>query len=379
MLLPNDHGGLAAKWLGSAGAFFVLLNLLPRLALATEPTTAITTAVSAAPATPGATFPATPTGTSAAAGANADQTLLLEVDVNGNPIGKIGEFTLRRGKLMARPDELRDLGFRVPESRAPGPGDLIPLSDLPGLTYVLDQKNQELHVTVSDSRLLPTVLLPVGREENENRRVIESGTGVTLNYDIVDTVASGQTGATGSLDLRGFSPWGVLSSGWLGYAGAASSGSGTNTAIRLDSSYTFADVNSLRRYSLGDFITGGLAWTRPVHLEGVQIRSDFSMRPDLVTFPLPSVTGSAAVPSTVDVLADGNRVVSNQVARSLPDSATPGGIRSGHDLDDGDQCAGPTGDRDATLLREFRAAGAGSADLRRASRHGAAQLGRLQQ
>ncbi|WP_217590065.1 fimbria/pilus outer membrane usher protein [Burkholderia sp. GbtcB21] len=37
------------------------------------------------------------------------------------------------------------------------------------------------------------------------------------------------------------------------------------------------------------------------------------MRPDLVTFPLPMVSGSAAVPSTVDVLANGTRVFSRQV------------------------------------------------------------------
>jgi outer membrane usher protein len=83
--------------------------------------------------------------------------------------------------------------------------------------------------------------------------------------------------------------------------------------VRLDTAYTFADVNTLRRYSLGDFISGGLAWTRPVRLAGVQIRSDFSMRPDLITFPLPSVSGSTAVPSTVQVLANGSTVFSQPV------------------------------------------------------------------
>lgn len=38
------------------------------------------------------------------------------------------------------------------------------------------------------------------------------------------------------------------------------------------------------------------------------------MRPDLVTYPLPSVSGSAAVPSTVDVLVNGNRMLSQQIA-----------------------------------------------------------------
>jgi outer membrane usher protein len=44
-----------------------------------------------------------------------------------------------------------------------------------------------------------------------------------------------------------------------------------------------------------------------IRLAGVQIRSDFSMRPDLVTFPLPSISGAAAVHSVVDVLTNGNQ------------------------------------------------------------------------
>jgi len=243
-----------------------------------------------------------------------DQILLLDVQINGHSIGKIGEFTLKHGQLMAHLEELRDLGFRLPASLVAGPDGLISLNDIPGLIWSLDQKNLVLHVTVSDSRLVPTLLEPGGRQLFSDRRVIESGTGLTLNYDTVSTFTGGQAGGTGSFDFRAFSPKGILSSGWLAYAGATPSISGKNTTVRLDSAYTFADVNSLRRYSLGDFITGGLSWTRPVHLEGAQINSDFSMRPDLVTFPLPSVSGSAAVPSTVNVLADGNLVVSNQTA-----------------------------------------------------------------
>jgi outer membrane usher protein len=254
------------------------------------------------------------TASSAASSADSDETLFLDVAINGRFIGKIGEFTLRHGKLLARPDELRDLRFRVPVSRASETGGLVSLSALPDLTWVLDEKNQVLYVTATDNALLPTVLLPFGREDAGGRRVIDSGTGVTLNYDTVGTFTGGRAGGTGSFETRAFSPWGILSSEWLAYAGATPSAAGPNTAIRLDSAYTWADVNTLRRYSLGDFITGGLAWTRPVHLEGVQINSDFSMRPDLVTFPMPSITGSAAVPSTVNVLADGNLGASSEIA-----------------------------------------------------------------
>ena len=251
--------------------------------------------------------------TEAAFDPNADETLLLDVQVNGHPVGKIGEFILRQGRLMVRPEELRSLGFQTPEDRGPAPGPLLDMSDLPGLVYTLDLRNLVLHITAIDSRLIPTRLKPDAAVQEDSRRVVESGTGMTLNYDTVGTFAGGQNGATGSFDLRAFSPRGIVSSEWLAYAGANSGSSGSDTAIRLDSAYTFGDVNTLRRYTAGDFINSGLAWTRPVHMEGFQIESDFSMRPDLITFPLPSVTGSASVPSTVSVLADGNLTVSSQV------------------------------------------------------------------
>jgi outer membrane usher protein len=294
LLQRHDRRGIAARWVGCAGVVLLLLTIVPRLAVAAE----------AANSVPNAAVP----------DPNADEILLLDVQVNGHSIGKIGEFTLRHGMLMAPLDDLRELGFRVPASLAPPPGALIALSDLPGLAWSLDRTNLELLVTIGDSGLVPTLLQPAGTQAAGDRRVIESGTGMTLNYDTVGTFGSGQTGSgTGSMDLVAFSPRGILSSEWMAYAGATGGPTGKNTAIRLDSAYTFADVNSLRRYTLGDFITGGLSWTRPVHLEGVQIDSDFTMRPDLVTFPLPSISGSAAVPSTVNVLANGNLVVASQV------------------------------------------------------------------
>jgi outer membrane usher protein len=239
--------------------------------------------------------------------------LLLDVRINGYSKGKIGEFTLRSGKLLAKAQELHDLGLRLPAALLATPDLLVGLSDLPGVTYSIDQKNQMLLITASDGALLPTLLLPEGIGAAKGERVIESGTGLTLNYDISGTYSSGHTGATGSIDMRAFTPKGILSSDWLAYGGAVTSVSSTDTAIRLDSAYTFADVNSMRRYSLGDYITSGLAWTRPVHMEGAQIRRDFTTRPDLITFPLPSVAGSAAVPSTVSVLTNGNQMVSSEV------------------------------------------------------------------
>jgi outer membrane usher protein len=240
----------------------------------------------------------------------AEQTLMLDVQVNGYSIDKIGEFTLRDGVLMAQEQELHDLGFQVPNPVVKDANGLILLSELPGLTWRFDPVSQTLYVTGGNDRLLPELLHVEG---GKSGGALESGTGVTINYDIIGNASGGMNTASSSLDMRVFSPWGVASTGLLAYAGGGPRGRDADSAIRLDSTYTYSDDATLRRYRLGDVITGGLSWTRPVRLGGLQAISDFSMRPDLVTFPLPSVSGSVAVPSTLDVFVNGTRLLSRDI------------------------------------------------------------------
>jgi len=73
-----------ARGLSCAGVFLLVLIALPRLTAATRESTEE------------ATEAATEASAEEAIDANADQKLLLEVQINGRSIGKIGEFTLRR-------------------------------------------------------------------------------------------------------------------------------------------------------------------------------------------------------------------------------------------------------------------------------------------
>lgn len=237
----------------------------------------------------------------------ANQTLELAVVVNGAATGKIGEFIARGGSLFARGEELERLGFKIP--RAPGANGLVLLSGLSGLSTRIDQRSQTLFVTALSKFIAPTV---VGAESAPDDFVIESGSGAVLNYDIVGTSADGRKSVSGLFDARAFSRLGVVSSGLLVNTSPRGN-SGNSRVVRLDTTYVYSDPRTLRRYRLGDFITGGLPWTRPVRLGGAQVNSDFSMRPDLVTFPVPQVSGVAAVPSTVDVLVNGSKVVSGDI------------------------------------------------------------------
>jgi outer membrane usher protein len=249
-----------------------------------------------------------------------DQTLLLEVVVNEYTTGKIGEFVLRDGLLYAKREELERVGLRVPQSMRTTTDGLVKISELPAVKVRLDQSSQTLHVTAQADRLMPDMLQAPG---GPPKGKVESSWGATLNYDVIGTAIGnssftnlwpGQSVAGGQFDMRLFSPWGVLSSGLLGYLGPNPTGFGNYGAIRLDTTYTYSDPDDLMRYRAGDFITGGLPWTRPVRLGGAQVSRDFRLRPDLITFPMASVAGTVAVPSTVDVLVNDTRVLSRNVA-----------------------------------------------------------------
>lgn len=250
-------------------------------------------------------------GTVAARTATADVPLFLEFVVNGYNTSTIGEFIQRDHRLLARPQELRDLGFLVPDNIPREPDGLISLSNIPGLMWRLDQSTQRLNVTAPDDLLMPTLIRP---GQTLSRLPVESGTGATLNYNMLLTRANTDTDFNGLFDLRVFSPFGVASSDLLIFRGpAAATSEGDYQAVRLDSTYTYSDPASLMRYRAGDFITGGLSWTRPIRLGGAQASEDFSLRPDLVAMPLPSVSGTIAVPSSVDVLVNSIRVLSTEV------------------------------------------------------------------
>ncbi|RAI59973.1 fimbria/pilus outer membrane usher protein [Roseicella frigidaeris] len=237
----------------------------------------------------------------AAAGAG-ERPLLLEVVRNGQPIGKIGEFLDQDGALSAAAEELRSLGIAVP----PEAQGRVALQGLRGLRYQLDEAAQQIRLTAEDAALLATELGPPPRQFVAP----EAGWGGLLNYDLLGTSAAGRALGAGFLEARLFSPFGLLSNSLLAYTERQGAQA---PVIRLDTSLVHDDPDSLRRYTLGDVISGGLAWTRPVRMGGAQVASHFGIRPDLVTFPVPSIGGSAAVPSSVDVLVNGVRQFSGTV------------------------------------------------------------------
>ena len=245
--------------------------------------------------------------------------LQLIVAVNGENTGFFEAFVHdpQTNRLSARRRALTEVGVRTPEGQ---PDERLFLDTLPG-QYRYDAATQRIDFVLTDDQRLPRVYN--ARDEQERPKP-QAGLGAIVNYSVlggsVRDRVSGRTTFNDTnvmFDARAFSEWGVLTqTGLVGtsYFNQYSYERKGQRYQRYDTSYVYADPDSTMTYRLGDAVSGATAWSRPIRLGGGQVMRDFTLRSDIVTRPMPSISGTAAAPSTVDVLVNGVRSYSQNVA-----------------------------------------------------------------
>ena len=249
---------------------------------------------------------------SAVAGPQKSPGLQLDVLINGYKIDLVAGFVLLPdGSMTSARSELRELGLKMPGE---GPDDQqINLASVPGLLFKYDPAQQTIDLQISDAGRQPKSINVIPKKE---LLIAESDMGLVLNYSGygaasigLDGSATKFSGASVNLDARAFSKFGVVQqTGILG----TTSFSDLN-AIRLDSNWSYSNQDRAETYTIGDVISGGLNWTRPVRMGGGQVQRNFGIRPDLITTPMPSLAGSAAVPSTLDVYINNAKTFSQSI------------------------------------------------------------------
>jgi outer membrane usher protein len=236
---------------------------------------------------------------------------VLQLTINGTVAGD--DFIVLRdannGLWLTEEDfrRLRLQGPRVTPRIADG-RRFLPLAAIAGTRVTYDDVHSAATITAPGAAFDTT---PVSFTGNGPRPPLSrSGTGAFLNYALY-----GQTGQYNGADVASayaelgiFSPLGVLTD----------TGVGTHTQIehryvRLETTFTHDFPNSLETLRLGDAISVPGSWAEAVRFGGLQWGSNYGIRPDLVTTPLLAVSGTAVVPSTVDVFVNGKAVGSSQV------------------------------------------------------------------
>jgi outer membrane usher protein len=239
--------------------------------------------------------------------------LQLDISIGGDKIGQLGSFlALPDGRIAAHRSELTEAGVKVPGSGAPD--ELIVLNELLGDRYKYDEPSQSIAFDLDNNQRVARAFDAMAN--GAPPPPVSAAWGSVLNYTLFGSGTTGLdsprttfSGASASFDARAFSPYGTLSqTGILGTTTTRDM-----TTLRLETSFSYSHPESLVTYRVGDAISGALAWTRSIRFGGLQAQRNFGLRSDLVTAPLPSFSGSAAVPSTLDVYLNNSKTYTQEV------------------------------------------------------------------
>ena len=230
--------------------------------------------------------------------------LYLEVILNAEATGLILRFTQQGKGLFSSVENLQQLGLDPVRFGAPGQAE-VALDSIAGLGYEYDPARQSIALRVDDSLRMPYA---VSARSTTRPAPSQVTPGAVLNYEVYSEL--GQTRRTALFnDLRYFNQHGVFSN-----TGTISLGGGQREYMRFDTFWNHANPDTLESWQVGDLISSSLSWSRALRMGGFQWRKNFQLRPDLLTFPVASVDGTALVPSSLSLYVNGVQ----QYAASVP-------------------------------------------------------------
>lgn len=250
--------------------------------------------------------------------------------LNGIPTHKILSFLNHSGKLSTSIKNLNLLGIRTNLPSNQNKAKLfkkkikeklndkkqVHLSDISNLKFSYQVATQTIFLKVKADRLAP-IQLNATHSRNKPRQ-IDKGTGLIINYDVSAQIQKSPRYGILS-DQRFFSSSGLLDNSfaayWSGHGNFFNNADNrSRKIIRFNTSWRSSNLNGLTTTRIGDAISSSLSWSRSVRLAGIQFSRDFSLRPDLITFPVPELSSSSAVPTAVELYVNNVKQFNGQIA-----------------------------------------------------------------
>ncbi len=83
--------------------------------------------------------------------------------------------------------------------------------------------------------------------------------------------------------------------------------------VRLNTTFRITDVPNIRTIEFGDVYSQDSYFNTVLRIGGIRVGTDYSLRPDIITYPLPDFAGETALPSSVDIFVDNAKVFSKEL------------------------------------------------------------------
>lgn len=223
--------------------------------------------------------------------------LLVSLIVNSRKCPEIIPIQFKDGKVNLTSADLKSCQVNLKDS-----------SDLE-----IDNKSPDYQFTLNKPRLelilkIPSDLIEIEEIDATPSRA-DTGTktyALGLNYDATLTHAHQQPSGIVLPEALFFTPYGFLKSSGLFRT------STEHKAIRLESTFIKEFPGNLTSLRVGDGITRPSSWTSAVRIGGIQWGSNFNTQENYVYYPLPSINGSAALQTPLEIFVNNSQVYSGQ-------------------------------------------------------------------
>lgn len=223
----------------------------------------------------------------------------LSVYLNGQNLNQVVLIQQKTDDSLWLPvSKLKAWRFNLPEDILKNVTEegMICLDELEPVTYRIEMPTQSLWLEFPANQLLPSSL------RVKSHTLVEPDLpswGGFFNYDLATIQYSEKNAFYGQYEL------GFFGQGWFGSSGFLQRYEREQHRMtRLDTSLTRDFPLHLSRLKLGDTISHPGSWGVPLRFGGVQWGTEFSTQPNFVSFPLPSLSGDAALPSNMEVFVN---------------------------------------------------------------------------
>ncbi|WP_447505586.1 fimbria/pilus outer membrane usher protein [Acinetobacter pittii] len=238
--------------------------------------------------------------------------LFLNISINSNASEDLVAVKQSKdGKLYIRSSALKTLRLKMDEHIPDN--QWVCINDLNGIQFKYLENEQSLNLKVP-SNMLTGYSVDLSGQQVTNPHLLKMKplNAAILNYSLYHTITNDENLFSGTAEGIFNSAIGNFSSGVL-YNGSNENSYSHEKWVRLESKWQYVDPEKIRIYTLGDFISNSPDWGSSVRLAGFQWSSAYSQRGDIVTSALPQFSGSAALPSTLDLYVNQQKIYSGLV------------------------------------------------------------------